>query len=299
MDVLNQLFSTFKVSSEIFHNGQYCGSWALDTSGLHYMNFHIVSHGTCYLTVADNPQIHQLEEGDMVLFPKDIKHCITSDNTFNQKINSGISIDYSKGKVADGTGLICGYFAHKHPMFKNLSEFFPDVVVLKNITQSPLHNSLSYLVSALLQESLSGKPGAELVMNKIAEALLAIIFRQHLPTDKGVVAALLHPKLASVIQAIHADPAKTWTVDALAESVFLSRASFSHLFKSVLNQTPMDYITHWRMCIAYGMLADEKKTTLATALAVGYDNESSFSKAFKRILGVSPGSVRTNSNALT
>jgi AraC-like DNA-binding protein len=298
MDVLNQLFSTFKVSSEIFHNGQYCGSWALDTSGLHYMNFHIVSHGACYLRVGDDPQVYNLEEGDMVLFPKDIKHCITNDTTFSQSINTGITIDFSKGKLTDGTGLICGYFAHKHPMFNNITEFLPNIVLLKSITKNSSNSSLSYLIAALLQESLSGKPGAELVMNKIAEALLAIVFRQNLPADKGIVAALLHPKLGPVVQAIHESPAKNWTVDAMADIVFLSRAGFSNLFKSVLKETPMDYVTQWRMSLAYRMLADEKHTTLETALAVGYDNESSFSKAFKRILGVSPGSVRTDSKAL-
>jgi hypothetical protein len=57
MEVLNQLFSTFKVSANIMHNGQYCGNWAVDTSGTHYMSFHIISHGRCFLTVnngADN-----------------------------------------------------------------------------------------------------------------------------------------------------------------------------------------------------------------------------------------------------
>ncbi|WP_293746945.1 AraC family transcriptional regulator [uncultured Paraglaciecola sp.] len=298
MDVLNQLFSTFKVSSEVFHNGQYCGNWAVDTSGLQYMNFHIVSHGECYLTVGDNPTVYNLEEGDMVLFPKDIKHCMTNDNTFSQTNNANTPIDFSNGKLADATGLICGYFAHSHPMFSNITQFLPNVILLKKITKTETPSSLSYLIAALLQESLSAKPGAKLVMNKMAEALLAIIFRQHLPADKGIVAALLHPKLGPAIQAIHASPAKTWTVDAMAEIAFLSRAGFSNLFKSVLNQTPIDYVTQWRMCVAYRMLADEKSTTLETAIAVGYDNESSFSKAFKRILGVNPGSVRTDSKAL-
>lgn len=298
MDVLNQLFSTFKVSSEIFHNGQYCGSWALDTSGLHYMNFHIVSHGECYLTVGDDPQIHNLEEGDMVLFPRDIRHCISNDDTFSQNVNTGLSLDFREGKLEGGTGLICGYFAHKHPLFSNITEFLPNIVLLKKTSLNSSNSSLPFLIAALLQESLSGKPGAELVMNKIAEALLAIVLRQSLPADKGIIAALLHPKLAPVVQAIHGSPAKNWTVDAMAEMVFLSRAGFSNLFKSVLKQTPMDYVTQWRMSIAYRMLADEKNTTLETALAVGYDNESSFSKAFKRILGVSPGSVRTDAKVL-
>jgi AraC-like DNA-binding protein len=299
MDVLNQLFSTFKVSSEIFHNGQYCGSWAVDTSGLQYMNFHIVSHGTCYLTVGDDPKVYDLKEGDMVLFPKDIKHCMTNDSTFSQNINTSTSVDFTNGKLTDGTGLICGYFAHKHPLMNNITEFLPDIVLLKKMNKTDSNGSFSHLLNALLHESHSDKPVAKLVMNKIAEALLAIIFRQYLPTNKGIVAALLHPKLSPVIQAIHESPGKNWSVDALADICFLSRAGFSNLFKSVLQQTPMDYVTQWRMCIAYRMLADEKSTTLETALAVGYDNESSFSKAFKRILGVSPGSIRVDSQTLT
>ncbi|MFT5675302.1 MAG: AraC family transcriptional activator of mtrCDE [Paraglaciecola sp.] len=298
MDVLNQLFSTFKVSSEIFHNGQYCGSWAVDTSGLQYMNFHIVSHGECYLTVGDNPKVYSLEEGDMVLFPRDIKHCITNDNTFSQNINARSSIDFTNGKLTDGTGLICGYFAHKHPLISNITEFLPNIVLLQGITKTGSKGSLPYLLNALLHESLSDEQGAKLVMNKIAEAMLAIIFRQHLPINKGIVAALLHPKLSQVVQAIHERPAKKWTVDALADICFLSRVGFNNLFKSVLQLSPMDYVTQWRMCIAYRMLADEQTTTLETALAVGYDNESSFSKAFKRILGVNPGSVRKDSNTI-
>jgi AraC-like DNA-binding protein len=298
MDVLNQLFSTFKISSEVFHNGQYCGSWAVDTSGLQYMSFHIISHGSCYMTVGDNPKVYELGEGDLVLFPKDIKHCLTNDHSFSQEINTSTSVDFTNGKLSEGTGLVCGYFAHRHPLISNITEYLPDFVLLKKTTTTMSQNSLSYLLAALLHESLSGQPGSKLVMNRISEALLAIIFRQHMPVNKGFVAALLHPKLSLVIQAIHENPGKDWTVNALAEICFLSRVGFSNLFKSVLQQTPMDYLTQWRMSVAYRMLADEKTTTLETALAVGYDNESSFSKAFKRILNLSPGSVRAGEKNL-
>lgn len=136
-------------------------------------------------------------------------------------------------------------------------------------------------------------------MGKIAEAILAMIFRQHLPSETGVLAAAIHPKLALVMPLIHADTDTKWSVEQLAERCFMSRAAFSDLFKSVLHVSPIEYITQWRLSKAYRLLADEKVTTLNAALSCGYDNESSFSKAFKRVLGVSPGAVRSGDASLS
>ena len=49
MDVLSDLLNTFRIQSKVFHNGQYCGSWNIDTSGTKKASFHIVTHGTCEL----------------------------------------------------------------------------------------------------------------------------------------------------------------------------------------------------------------------------------------------------------
>ncbi len=292
MDIMNQLFATFKVTSQIFHNGQYCGNWSIDTSGKKYISFHIINHGRCFLTVGDSPQVYTLEEGDVVLFPKDSRHCLTNDETFSQPINQVESTDFDDSMQNDGTGLICGYFAHSHPLIGNITAYLPDKVLLKRAQLSKDNNSAACLLEALLKESLSTSFGAELVMNKIAEALLALVFRNYLPTNHGVIAAMGHPQLSKVIQAIHDKPENKWTVDSMAELCFLSRTKFSDLFKSVLMETPMNYLTQWRISIAYRMLADQKVSTLQAALACGYDNESSFSKAFKRLLGVNPGAVR-------
>ena len=121
----------------------------------------------------------------MVLFPRDIKHCITNDNTFSQNINASSSIDFTNGTLTDGTGLICGYFAHKHPLISNITEFLPDIVLLKQITKTASKGSLPYLLNALLHESLSDEQGVELVMNKIAEAMLAIVLMDHFLRNRG------------------------------------------------------------------------------------------------------------------
>lgn len=292
MDVLNQLFSTFKVSANIFHNGQYCGDWAVDTSGTHYINFHVVSFGRCFVRVKGNNEEVILEQGDLVLFPKDVSHCMTNDPSFKQTKNVAASQDYSLGQQNEATGLICGYFEHNHPLVTSLTNHLPDYVVIKYCQVEDNKLGFHYLLDALLEESLNPNKGSELILAKISEAMLAIIFREHLPSDTGILAALIHPKLSNAIKKIHQNSERKWTVEQLADLCFMSRAAFSDLFKSILGQSPMEYVTQWRFSIAYRMLADEKVSTLSAAHSCGYDNESSFSKAFKRVMGVSPGALR-------
>lgn len=289
MQVLNQLFSTLKVSANVFHNGQYCGNWAIDTSGTSYISFHIVSHGRCFLSV-DQGKTHceQLNAGDIVLFPRDCAHCLTSDESFSQPINTEASIDYSDGLAANGTGLICGYFSHQHPLMEKVTHHLPEYVVVRAESAT----ALAALVKVLLSESMEQSKGSELVMTKLSETILAVLLRDNLATETGVLAAMVHPKIGPTLELMHDKPEHKWTVEELAESRHMSRASFSDLFKQVTGQSPLEYLTQWRLSLAYRMLADENATTLSAALACGYDNESSFSKAFKRVLGVSPGKVR-------
>ncbi len=310
MDVLNQLFAAFKVSANVFHNGQYCGSWAINTSGTHYMNFHVVSHGRCYLTLPSaereskyqhdkhgecaqkQNRIIELVQGDVVLFPRDSEHVISDDVVPSVVVNAAASQNYASGIQPSATGLVCGYFSHHHPLVASVTAHLPSVIIIKHQTVANSASGLNYLLAALLDESKQPNKGSALIMGRIAEAILAIIFREHLPADNGVLAATAHPKLGAAMAAIHSEPDKKWTVEMLAQQCFMSRAGFNELFKSVLQQAPMEYVTQWRLGLAYRMLADENVTTLHAALACGYENESSFSKAFKRILGVSPGAVR-------
>lgn len=61
--------------------------------------------------------------------------------------------------------------------------------------------------------------------------------------------------------------------------------------------TPLEFVTYWRLSQAYQWLASGAQTALGAAFSRGYDYESSFSKAFKRVLGVSPGAVRKQQSA--
>lgn len=290
MDVLAQIFNTLKVDTEIFHNGQYCGNWAIDTSGSQFISFHLVTHGRCFLKLDHSDKVEVLEQGDLVLFPRDARHCLTSDDSFSLPVNTEASLPFDIGLKSDGTGLVCGYFAHQHPLMEQLTAHMPEWVIVRE-----LHNpasALAHLLSAILLESRQAAPGETLTLERIAEAILALVFRDHLSVDTGVLAALAHPRLRAAIEAVHADSQKKWSVEQLAGVCHLSRAGFAEAFKQVVGIPPMDYVTQWRLSLAYRQLADSDTSVLAAALAAGYDNESSFSKAFKRVMGITPGAVR-------
>jgi AraC-like DNA-binding protein len=290
-DVLNQVFSTLKVQADIFHNGQYCGNWAIDTSGKHYLSFHLVTHGQCYLMVNDNKdEIVTLKQGDMVLFPHDAKHCISSDSSFSSIINTAQSQDLDGGLQSDGTGLVCGYFVHEHPLVKQMTDYLPESIVVSQTATDEVR--LSTFLKLLIQESLTAQKDSSFVLEKLSECVLAVMLAEYISLDQGLFAALANNKLNPAVSAIISAPSTKWTLEELAQLCNMSRTTFSELFRSVVNLPVMEFVTQWRISVAYRLLKDQSVSTLAAALEVGYESESSFSKAFKRVLGVSPGAVR-------
>jgi transcriptional regulator GlxA family with amidase domain len=122
------------------------------------------------------------------------------------------------------------------------------------------------------------------------------VLRAHLATapaiDHGWIAALHDPVLAPALAALHQDPARRWTVAVLAGRVATSRSSLDDRFRQVLGQSPIRYLTAWRMHLANDLLATTELSVFTIARRVGYDAEEAFSRAFKRERGVSPSHWR-------
>jgi len=79
-----------------------------------------------------------------------------------------------------------------------------------------------------------------------------------------------------------------WTLQELAERVGMSRSSFAQKFKQTVSATPIDYLTRWRMLLAGDRLANSNDPISTISLSLGYESESAFSTAFKRVMGCSP-----------
>jgi transcriptional regulator GlxA family with amidase domain len=103
------------------------------------------------------------------------------------------------------------------------------------------------------------------------------------------------PKVASALHAIHRQPEHEWTVGSLAKKVGLSRSGFALRFQATVGETPVAYLTRWRMYLVTRRLRETERAVAEIATEVGYDSEASLNKAFKRVMGQPPGAYRRSS----
>lgn len=297
MSFIQQLFSILNLQAKVFHNGQYCGNWALDTSGNDYINFHVITKGQCYLTkTSEQSEPIKLNVGDILLLPRDNQHCLSNERNTSVAVNSAPSISFTEELDSDSTGVMCGYFAYNNPFIKQIIAYLPDFIVISHLDEK--HAVLTNLVQALIAESTDESKGSKDILAHIAEVILAILLRDNIDAKEGIIAANLHPKLSKSLLAFHQSPDKKWTLELLAETAFMSRAAYSELFKTIAKITPIEYVLQYRMAKGYQMLSKKEGSILDTALACGYESESAFSKAFKRVLGLSPSQVKKQSEII-
>jgi AraC-like DNA-binding protein len=94
--------------------------------------------------------------------------------------------------------------------------------------------------------------------------------------------------MGTAVSAIYDRVNTPWTVESLAEAAGMSRSAFAARFKELLGQTPLEYVTEWRMQKAMQLLQQRDQKLIDVARSVGYESDSAFSKAFKRVVGASP-----------
>lgn len=167
----------------------------------------------------------------------------------------------------------------------------PPVIHLRPETGA---DTLRDLVQAMMREVQAGQAGADLMASHLAHMMLIQALRAHLAQPRALSArpgwfgALAEPRLARALRALHGAPERRWTVQDLARASGMSRSSFALAFRSHAGETPMDYLTRWRMFLALDLLETGRQTLAQIAEALGYGSESSFSTAFKRVMGQPP-----------
>jgi transcriptional regulator GlxA family with amidase domain len=108
-------------------------------------------------------------------------------------------------------------------------------------------------------------------------------------------AGLRDEMVGRALALLHGQPARTWTLPALAKEAGASRSAIADRFTRLVGQPPMAHLTQWRMQLAARLLSDGGRKVAAVASAAGYDSEAAFSRAFKRADGTAPATWRVHS----
>jgi AraC-like DNA-binding protein len=152
--------------------------------------------------------------------------------------------------------------------------------------------TLRWSMERMRRELREPRPGGYLVAQHLAHMMLVEALRLHLAEGSnggvGWLFALADRRMSAAIGAMHADPAHRWTLQALAARAGMSRTSFALTFKETVGVSPMDYLARWRMLLAGDRLVNTDEAVSVIARSLGYESESAFSTAFKRVMGRSP-----------
>ena len=101
-------------------------------------------------------------------------------------------------------------------------------------------------------------------------------------------------RVKRVIELMHGDPSRSFTLGRMAKSVNLSPPYFCYLFKTVTGVPPAKYLKSLRMNQAATLLTTTFLSVKEIARCVGLTDESHFVRDFKRLYGLTPSEFRNN-----
>lgn len=253
-----------------------------------------VVSGQCWLSVESVPDAVRLTAGDCFLLPSGNPFVLASDLTLTPVDYRTVLRAQLNGAVASQSGgegafMVGGHFALAGDHAGILLGVLPPIVHLRKESDRA---ALRWSVERMMQELRDPQPGGFLVVQHLAQMLLVQALRVHLAEGArggvGWLFALADRQMGAAITAMHEDPARRWTLEALAECAGMSRSTFALRFKETVGASPMDYLTRWRMLLAGDRLANSRDSIAVIGLSLGYESESAFSTAFKRVMGCSP-----------
>ena len=293
MDPLSDVLSLLKLRSYWCSGFDFGGDWSIALGPADDIKFYAAISGECLVAVDGIATPLHVAAGDCFVLPRGRAFRVASDLALEPVDPLVVFPDNKRGGIVTlngGGDFFCvgGQFSLSGAYAEELIGLLPPVV---HIHDQHDKSELRWCVERMRQELRELQPGGFLVAQQLATLILIAALRLHLAEARGGVGwlfALSDPQLAIAINAIHDDPSGRWTVATLADRCGMSRTAFTLKFRDAVGLSPIEYLTRWRMMLAGDALTSSRKTIVEIAGSLGYESESAFSTAFKRVMGASP-----------
>jgi len=294
MDPLSDVLSLLKLRSYISGGFEVGGDTAIQFPKHQGIKCYAVVSGQCWLSVEGVPDAVLLTTGDCFLLPRGLPFCLATDLSLPPvDFLTFLSARGSGGAVSDNEGgghyIVGGHFVLTGSPADILLKSLPPIVHIRRESDKA---AMRWSLERMKEELRDPQPGGSLIAQQLAYMMLVQALRLHLADGTrgkvGWLFALADKQMSAAITCMHDDPGHPWTLQKLAERVGMSRSIFALRFKETVGSTPMEYLTRWRMLLAGDRLKNSGDSISAIALSLGYESESAFGKAFRRVMGCSP-----------
>ena len=307
--LLSDVLAQVRLSGALFLRGEYTSPWAFDSPGCcalidllspgaeRLIVFHRVMAGEAWVTAGGHHV--DLVAGDLAILPSAHRHLVGSPDMVEPVQIAELLPSSPWNDVpilrhgGDGalTNMVCGYFRCDELLFNSFLRSLPPVIRVRP------EGTVATLIEAGLSFALEDaeRRGPSAGVARVPELLLVEALRLYsssAPRSTGWLAATGDPVVGRALRLLHDDPARDWTLDELARAAATSRSVLGERFKTLLDQSPINYLAEWRMQLAANLLRTTPLKLVAIAEQSGYGSEAAFSRAFHRHVGMSPAQWR-------
>jgi AraC-like DNA-binding protein len=282
MDAITDFLGAIRVQGVCYGRIQVTDSWAPRSEPGSHAGFGLISFGDAWLHLPDIAEPLRLSHGDFFLLAPGREYVLSPGAAAPTVV------------IAGPTVVISGMFSFDETHSRPLTDFLPPVILIRGDQPHmlPLQKTLELLAS----EVDVSTPGSEIAIRRLADLLLIQALRAHIAGTESEQTGWLHAlgdsHIGAALNSMHQRIEHPWTVASLASEAGMSRSAFAQRFKELMSESPLEYLTRWRMYRGSDLLRESDRKLADVAQAVGYESDGAFHRAFKRVLGIAPGEYR-------
>jgi AraC-like DNA-binding protein len=316
MDALSETLRVVRLTGAFFINARFAAPWCYESAGAKVVGpmlepgaecvviFHLITEGECYVEIDGQPPTLAVA-GDVVVFPQGHAHRMGSQPGLSPARGARPLADMlarrprqlSYGGDGPVNRHVCGYLACDARLARILLAGLPPLLKV-NVRRASAGEWLEASVRYALAEARSPRPGGAGVLGKLAEVLFIEVLRLHMAQlgegRVGWLAGMGDRTVGAALNALHARPGHSWSLEELARTAGSSRSALAQRFQQLVGTSPIQYLTQWRMVLAGNLLRQGQGSLTHIAQELGYQTDTAFSRAFRREYGMPPAAWRRN-----
>lgn len=309
IDPLGEALHALRMNRGAFYLAEFTAPWGLAMPA-GCTNLYLVLEGRLQLQTASGGtsllgpgDIALVLHGDPYRLASDADAVAVAPSQLDEELVSPRYRILRQGGGGDPGRFFCGALRFERPLVYELIRHLPEGLVVSTGTADASLPGKSgqarVLIELIAAEAAAMRPGWETVCTRLADILIIQALRAWLTQQprSGWLGALQDPSLSLAIAAMHREPARSWSLAELAREAALSRSVFAARFREITGETPMQYLTRARMLLALSQLREADPGLGELAAGLGYSSEAAFHRAFRRIIGLTPGEVKRQRRA--